>query len=404
MNEIRPGSHARAIDVNLLIVAGAIVTRYRVNGASWSNIDLCLRADPDEIRVQITLHPAMTVLDVIEQVALSLRDQTGPLPPVAEIVLHDGAGIEIVMADGQQRVVDLPSVSARAGAEGELPEFLRRLPRVLAAAPEEFIARLDILDPAERQILLHQWNGAARPVAASTFAELFAAQAARTPDAVALLCEGHPALTYAQLDRRANKVAHHLQGLGIVAESLVGLCLERGPEMIVALLGILKAGAAYLPLDPAYPEARLAHMVEDAGAKILISDLALVERLPALAGRSVVLLDAEAERIARCPETAPATTATPANLAYVIYTSGSTGSPKGVVAAPITGIPSMALAHAESLGITSRSRVLQFSSMSFDAMVWEVAAAFLVGRGARLDDAGPAPWRAGRGCHPRAGV
>ena len=129
--------------------------------------------------------------------------------------------------------------------------------------PERAIGRLDILSPEERHTILQTWNDTARPIAPATLPELFAAQAARTPDAVAVVFE-EQSLSYAQLDARANQLAHHLRGLGVGPEVVVGLCVERSLEMLVGLLGVLKAGGAYLPLDPAYPPERLAFMLEDA--------------------------------------------------------------------------------------------------------------------------------------------
>ena len=152
---------------------------------------------------------------------------------------------------------------------------------------------------------------------------------ARTPDAIAVVCED-VSLSYGELDRRANQLAHHLRALGVGPEVVVGLCAERSPAMLVGLIGILKAGGAYLPLDPGYPAERLAFMLEDAGAPVLVTQSALVGRLPAH-GAHVVRLDADAPAIAAHPTTAPTLALDPHNPAYVIYTSGSTGTPKGVV-------------------------------------------------------------------------
>ena len=167
----------------------------------------------------------------------------------------------------------------------------------------------------------------------ATLPALFAAQAARTPDAAAVVFEDRT-LSYAALDAHANRLAHHLQSLGVGPETVVGLCVERSPEMVIGLLGILKAGGAYLPLDPNYPRERLAFMLADAGCPVLVTQAALLERLPddaAPARRHVVRLDADWPAIARQPGTAPALDLDPRHPAYVIYTSGSTGTPKGVV-------------------------------------------------------------------------
>ena len=209
-----------------------------------------------------------------------------------------------------------------------LAERLIRLLEAAVATPELPIGRLDILSAAERHTLLREWNATAHPIAPATLPELFAAQAAKTPDAIAVVFEDQQ-LTYAELDARANQLAHHLQALGVGPEVIVGLCVERSLEMIIGLLGILKAGGAYLPLDPAYPPERLAFMLEDAAAPVLVIDSSMSDRLPEHHGR-VVRLDTDWSTIAQNPVTAPATPLLPGNIAYLIYTSGSTGTPKGV--------------------------------------------------------------------------
>ncbi len=174
---------------------------------------------------------------------------------------------------------------------GTVEALAQRFIRLLAAAvanPELPIGRLDILSAAERHAILREWNDAERPIPSATLPELFAAQAAQSPDATAVVFED-ATLTYAQLDARANQLAHHLQSLGVGPEVVVGLCVERSLEMMVALLGILKAGGAYLPLDPAYPPDRLAFMLEDAAAPVLLTQSALHEQLPAHAAKTVCL-------------------------------------------------------------------------------------------------------------------
>src|SRR4029079_11796033 len=180
---------------------------------------------------------------------------------------------------------------------------------------------------------LEQWNATAHAVPPSTLPELFAAQAARTPEAVALVCADRT-LSYAALEAHANRLAHHLRGLGVGPETVVGLCLERSVEMVIGLLGILKAGAAYLPLDPHYVAELLAFLLSAAVAAVLVTQGPVLEQLAAAGAAlpaAVVRLDADWPQIARAPEHAPALDLDPHNPAYVIYTSGSTGQPKGVV-------------------------------------------------------------------------
>ena len=145
------------------------------------------------------------------------------------------------------------------------------------------VGNLSILEPAERDTILRVWNDTAQALAPATLPELFAAQAARTPDAVAVMFEDRT-LTYAALDAHANRLAHHLQSLGVGPETVVGLCVERSPEMVIGLLGILKAGGAYLPLDPDYPRERLEFMLADAGVSVLVTQSALLDRLPGCRG------------------------------------------------------------------------------------------------------------------------
>jgi len=190
----------------------------------------------------------------------------------------------------------------------------QRLIRLLTAAIADAsrpIGSLAILEPDERATILQGWNDTARELAApglapATLPSLFAAQAARTPDAVAVVFEDR-ALSYAALDAHANRLAQHLQSLGVGPETVVGLCVERSPEMVVGLLGILKAGGAYLPLDPNYPRERLGFMLSDAGAPVLVTQQSLFDRLPEMAARDrhVVRLDADWPLIVRQPAAAP---------------------------------------------------------------------------------------------------
>ncbi len=207
-------------------------------------------------------------------------------------------------------------------------EHFRTLLEAIVAAPDRSIAALPIMTAAERQRLLSDWNDTAIVYPPQTIQSLFEAQVARTPDAVAVM-EGLELLTFRDLNARANQVAHHLHSLGVMPETLVAICLPRSLDLIVSLLGILKAGAAYVPLDPAYPKERLAFMLKDSGAAILLTQRELADRFPDHQAR-VLYLDVEAEAILQQPEENPNVDVPLDALAYLTYTSGSTGVPKGV--------------------------------------------------------------------------
>ncbi|MBV9774709.1 MAG: amino acid adenylation domain-containing protein, partial [Gemmatimonadetes bacterium] len=184
------------------------------------------------------------------------------------------------------------------------------------------LSELSLLDAAERNQVLEERNPAEVHVPESSLHALFQEQARRTPDTVALV-HGSASLTYAELDRASSQLARHLRGLEVGPETRVGVCLERTPELVVALLGILRAGGAYVPLDPAYPAERLAYMVKDAGARVVVTQDRLASRFPE-ADVTLVRLDADRERIESASDEAPAVGVEPENLSHVIFTSGST--------------------------------------------------------------------------------
>ena len=216
---------------------------------------------------------------------------------------------------------------------GTMTAFLERYRLLLAAAvaaPDQPVGELPWLTAAE-QAQLAGWNATARAYPGETLVhELFAAQAARTPEAVALRFEGRE-VRYGELDRRANQLAHALRKRGVGPDTLVGVLMERSVEMLVALYGVLKAGGAYVPLDPAYPRERLAFMLEDARAPVVLIQAHLASALPEQSG-AVLRVDADWEAIAgESTAPPPRDGLTPRHLAYVIYTSGSTGRPKGAM-------------------------------------------------------------------------
>lgn len=206
--------------------------------------------------------------------------------------------------------------------------------------------------------------------------QIFERRVERAPESVALSFTDQ-ALTYRELNRRANRLAHHLRKLGVGPEVLVGFCLERSVEMIVAVLGILKAGGAYLPLDPAYPAERLSFMIDDAAVKVLLTTEDLAGR--AAAGAPVVLLmDHSQETLAHESAENPEINCLAENLAYVIYTSGSTGKPKGV---PVThqNVARLLETTDDSFGFSERDVWTLFHSAAFDFSVWEIWGALLYG-------------------------
>jgi amino acid adenylation domain-containing protein len=205
---------------------------------------------------------------------------------------------------------------------------------------------------------------------------LFEAQVARAPEAPALVTE-RGSFSYGALNRRANRLAHYLRGLGVGPEARVGLLLKRSAEMVVGLLAVLKAGGAYVPLDPEYPAERLKMIADEAGFSLVLTQSATRDRLEGVAFRTLCL-DREAEQITLCSEENPESGVTPGNLAYVIYTSGSTGKPKGVMVEH-RGLCNLSEAQVQTFRVAPSERVLQFASINFDASIFEALMAFRAG-------------------------
>ncbi len=251
----------------------------------------------------------------------------------------------------------------------------------VARDPRRRLSELPVLDGAERHQLLVEANDTAREPPRQPFVHrLFEERAAAAPEAPAVSQDGRRTLTYGELDRRANQLAHRLRALGVGADARVALVLDRSPELIVAILGIWKAGGAYVPLDPAYPADRLGYMLEDSRAPVLLTRRELAERLPAHAG-ATLLLDDDGSALAAEPVHPPAVELWPASLAYVIYTSGSTGRPKGVMIQH-GSLASYTETATRAYGVEPTDRVLQFCSVSFDISVEEIVPCLT--RGAEL--------------------
>jgi amino acid adenylation domain-containing protein len=263
------------------------------------------------------------------------------------------------------------------GATAE--RMLRHYESLLRGArenPDQPLRDLPLLGAAERAQLLREWSSARAEIPEPRLIHgLFEAQVRRTPDAPAITCDAHEglALSYGELDARANRLAHHLVALGVGPEVPVGVLLDRTPDLVVGLLAVLKAGGAYVPLDPAYPSPRLAFYLRDAAAPVLLSRSALAAAVPSSAGARRVLLDGDAAEIWRRPAEPPRRTATERNLAYVIYTSGSTGRPKGVAIEHLSAAVFLHWAR-EVFPAADLRAVLAATSICFDLSVFEIFA------------------------------
>jgi amino acid adenylation domain-containing protein/non-ribosomal peptide synthase protein (TIGR01720 family) len=250
-----------------------------------------------------------------------------------------------------------------------IAEHFQTLLAGIIANPKQQIALLPLLTKAEENDLLWKWNDTevAYPVD-KCIHELFAAQVESTPDAVAVVYENQQ-LTYRELNAKANQLAHYLHSLGVKPEVLVGICVERSLEMVIGLLAILKAGGVYVPLDPNYPQQRLAYMLEDSQPRVLLTQQHLLETLPTH-GSQVICIDSQWELITRENTANPVSYTTVDNLAYVIYTSGSTGKPKGAMNSH-RGVCNRLLWMQETYQLTAADTVLQKTPFSFDVSVWE---------------------------------
>ena len=349
--EILEYEHSSLIDVHgwsevprnvPLFESGLVFENYPVD-RSLANLS---HVDSSDVRIWARTNYPLNLLAVPDGDELSLQirfdrsrfdDDT-----VAAILGHFGAVLEGMVANPQRRLSDLP-----------------------------------ILTEPERHRLLMDWNKTEMEYAQDAcLHELFEKQVRHSPDAIALSLEDEQ-VTYRELNARSNQLANSLQEHGVGPEVLVGVFLERSVEMVVGLLGILKAGGGYLPLDPEYPADRLAFMLQDARVPLVLTQQRLVERLPDHQA-DMLCVDTERQRIARLPTENLGRQACARNVAYVIYTSGSTGRPKGSLAEH-RGLCNVAKSQAQVFGLGSHSKVLQLASLSFDGSLAEIVMALTTG-------------------------
>lgn len=292
------------------------------------------------------------------------------------LVVGLGETLELRLLYDRQRFTD----EAIARLAGHFQTVLDSLGR----SADQHLAAVAWLTEAERQQLLDWSQPLGNYACNHTLHQRFEAQAAQTPDAIAVVHEAQ-SFTYGTLNHRANQLAHALQQRGVQPNSLVGLCVERSLDLLVGILGILKAGGAYVPLDPAAPPERLAFMIEDSQIEVVVTQAHLTQALmtpgqdlPGQAGVEMLCLDADWEAIAQFPLTNPSSQTSPDHLAYVIYTSGSTGLPKGVLVTH-GNVTRLFAATDEWFQFCDRDRWALFHSFAFDFSVWEIWGALLYG-------------------------
>ena len=362
--------------------------------AAYANQELPFERMVEQLNPARSLarHPLFQVMLAFQNASEPTLELPGMLVS-AEPVNIDAAGFDLTFSLGVKHAAD-GTAGGIAGSiqyssdlfeQGSVTAIAERLVRLLEAAaaePDRPIGHLDILSPEERRKILVDWNATERPFLEATLPDLFEGHATRCPGVTALVFE-NSTLTYAELNVRANQLAHYLIRQGVGPEAIVAIALPRSIEMLVSLLAILKSGAAYLPLDPDYPQERLAYMLQDAKPGCVLTTVRLASLLPEHC--ALVLIDHPDThtRLSREPESDPTDTqrAKPLqaeHLAYVIYTSGSAGTPKAVVVTH-RGIHSLTRAQIEQFAITPEARVLQFASLSFDVALSELAMSLLSG-------------------------
>jgi amino acid adenylation domain-containing protein len=317
------------------------------------------------------------------QVMINWRDRNLQLPFIG----LEGLVVEPLLAESRTAKLDLTLFVTDGGDEiwlemeystdlfdeariARMFGHYQTLLESVASDPGQRLSELPLLTAEERPQVLVEWNHTRLDYPDDlTLHELFEAQARRTPDQPALVFEQRT-LTYGELNRQANQLAHHLRGLGVGPEVLVGLFVERSPEMLVGLLGILKAGGAYVPMDPGYPKERLGYILEDSKASIVLTEESLFDELPSFAGQSVCL-DADWARIAGESEGNLDAQVKPEHLAYVLFTSGSTGRPKGVALEHRAAVNFLQWAK-QVFTPQELAAVLFSTSVCFDLSVFEI--------------------------------
>ncbi|MBA3947501.1 MAG: amino acid adenylation domain-containing protein, partial [Herpetosiphonaceae bacterium] len=315
------------------------------------------------------LFQVMVVFQNLPPTTLNLPDlqltQLAVIPPIAKFDLT------LTLTENQEGLgahLEYNTELFEAATMERLLTHFHTLLDGIVADPDQRLASLPLLPQAQWEQVVHSWNDTAVPYPPAFIHRLFEQQVEQTPDAVALVFETQQ-LSYRELNRRANRLAHYLQARGVGPEVRVGICMHRSCELVIGLLAILKAGGAYVPLDPSYPAERLAYMLADSHVAVILTQQELVAVLPTQTA-PVVCLDTDASLRADLSATNPTPPLAPNNLAYVIYTSGSTGQPKGAMNTH-RAISNRLQWMQAAYHIDATDRVLQKTPCSFDVSVWE---------------------------------
>ncbi|MGW1149431.1 non-ribosomal peptide synthetase, partial [Streptomyces sp. NPDC002454] len=362
--------------------------------SAYAHQDLPFERLVDELNPvrSLSRHPLFQVMLVLQNVPRSASPWEVPGLAVEPVPVDEdvAARFDLSVSLSEQRdeqgaplgVVGSLQYATDLFDESTAQALADRLVRVLeqvAADPGVRLSEIEVLAPDERRAVLEEWNDSAREVPAATLPELFRARAARTPEAPAVI-GGTPAdhVDYAELDRRTDRIAHWLIGRGIGPEDRVGVLMERSPDLVAVVLGVLKAGAAQLPLDPTHPAERIGFVLADAAPVLVVCTTGTVGLLPAGVVRAVWDDEVTSAEVAGALAGAPSVVLRPEHPAYVIHTSGSTGTPKGVVVTH-AGLASLSGTQRERFGVGPGARVLQFAALGFDASVWELVMALTSG-------------------------
>ncbi|MDZ7375500.1 MAG: amino acid adenylation domain-containing protein [candidate division KSB1 bacterium] len=357
-----------------------LVRRVReVTLAAYAHQDLPFEMLVEAIQPQRDLShtPLFQVMFVMQNMPLEPLELPGltfePIQIETRTAKFDLSLIASEASDGLEVIVEYNTDLFYPATIQRIMEHFERVLHLALSHPDQSISRLPLLSEAEHQQILIDWNRTRMPFPDGLAMHQWFEQVSAThSDRIAVRYKDQQ-LSYAELNRRANQLANYLIAQGVHVEDLIGICMTRSPEMIIAVMGSLKAGAAFIPLDPAYPKERLAYMISDSNATMVLTQQALASELEPI-GPRLVCLDTEWENIFRYPTSTPNIEMDAENLAYVIYTSGSTGKPKGTMIQH-RGWCNLGRVQQMLFGIGPDSRILQFSALSFDASVWEMVMA-----------------------------